>query len=152
VLHGKEVTMLFKFLKRLNANAGLFNGHFAEVKAFYVWKFNEVPCLTFIGDMDTAKVFDFVKDVYKADIISTYQHSYFNHDDKELYFNNTIIVLSFKRMIEITDNHCQLLHTGNQYAWAKSLANELSQFRVENAVPYFKHTHVVGFAKEAAVN
>ena len=144
--------MLFKFLKRLNANAGLFNGHFVDVKAFYVLEFNEVPCITFIGDMDTTKAFAFVKDIYKADIVSTYQHSYFNHDDKKVYFNNTIIVLSFKRMIEITGNYCQLLHTGEQYAWARSLANELSQFRVETAVPFFKHTHVVGFAKEAEAN
>jgi hypothetical protein len=144
--------MIFKFLKRLNANAGLFNGHFVEVKAFYVLEFNQVPCITFIGDMDTAKVFAFVKDIYRADIVSTYQHSYFNHDDKEVYFNNTIIVLGFKRMIEITGNYCQLLHTGDQYIWARNLANELSQFRVEAPVPFFKHTHVVGFAKDAAAN
>ena len=144
--------MIFKFLKRLNANAGLFNGHFVEVKAFYVLEFNEVPCISFIGDMDTTKVFAFVKDMYGADIISTYQHSYFNQDDKKMYFNNTIIVLNFKRMIEITGNYCQLLHTAKQYAWAKGLANELSQFKVEPAVPFFKHTHVVGFAKEAEAN
>jgi hypothetical protein len=41
--------MLFIFLKRINANAGLFNGHFVDVKAFYVWKFNEVPCITLLA-------------------------------------------------------------------------------------------------------
>ena len=145
--------MLFRFLKRINTNAGLFNGHFVDVKAFYAFKFNAIPCITFIGDIDITKAFAFVKDTYKADIKATYQHSYFNHDDKNVYFNNTFIVLSFERMIEIADNYCQLLHTTNQYTWARRLVNELAQFKIErNAAPVFRHTPVVGFAKEAEMN
>ena len=145
--------MLFRFLKRINANAALFNGHFVDVKAFYVFKFNAIPCITFIGDIDITKAFAFVKDNSKADIISTYQHSYFNHNDKIVYFNNTIIVLTEERMIEITGDYCQLLHTINQYTWARQLVNDLAQFRIEREVmPAFRHTHVVGFAKEAEMN
>jgi hypothetical protein len=46
--------MGFRFLKRINANTGLFNGHFIDAKAFYVLRFNAIPCVTFIGDMDVA--------------------------------------------------------------------------------------------------
>ena len=145
--------MLFRFLKRINTNAGLFNGHFVDVKAFYVLKFNAIPCITFIGDMDITKAFAFVKDNCKADITATYQHAYFNHDDKKVYFNNTIVVLTSERMIEIADNYCMLLHTTNQYAWARELVNNLAQFRIEkDAAPVFRHTPVVGFAKEAEMN
>ena len=145
--------MLFRFLKRINANAGLFNGHFVDVKAFYAFKFNAIPCITFIGDLDITKAYAFVKETCKADIINTYQHSYFNHDDKKVYFNNTIVVLNTERMIEIADNYCQLLHTTDQYTWARQLVNELAQFKIErNAAPGFRHTPVVGFAKEAEMN
>ena len=91
---------MFNFLKRININGGLFNGHFIDVKAFYVAKFNAVPSVAFIGEMDVTKAFGFVNETYRADIKAIYQHCYFNHADKCVYFNNTIVVLSFKRMIE----------------------------------------------------
>lgn len=145
--------MLFRFLKRTYTNAQIFSGHFVDVKAFYTFEFNIIPCITFIGDMDITKAFAFVKDNCKPDIISTYQHSYFNHDDKKVYFNNSIVVLNAKRMIEIADNYCQLLHTANQYNWARKLVNDLAQFRIERDItPAFRHTPVVGFAKEAEMN
>jgi hypothetical protein len=98
----------------------------------------------FIGDMDITKAYAFVKDNCKANIISTYQHSYFNHDDKKVYFNNTIIVLSFERMIEIADNYCQVLHTTDQYTWARQLVNELAQFKIErDAAPAFRHNFLL---------
>lgn len=99
--------MLFRFLKKINTNSGLFNGHFVDVKAFYVWKFNEIPCITFIGDMDITKAFAFVKDNCKADKTATYQHSYFNHADQQVYFNNTIFVLTNNRMIEVADEYAR---------------------------------------------
>lgn len=145
--------MLFRLLKRINTSAGLFNGHYVDIKAFYVLKFNAIPCITFIGDMDITKAYAFVKNTYRKDTKATYQHSYFNYDDKKVYFNNTIVVLTSERMIEIADNYCQLLHTTDQYTWARQLVNDLAQFRIErNAVPAFRRTHVVGFAKEAEMN
>lgn len=144
---------MFNLFKRIYINGGLFNGHYVDVKAFYAAAFNKIPCLTFIGDIDISKAFAFVNETYKADIKTTYQHSYFNHDDKNVYFNNTIIVLSFERVIEIANNYCQLLHTPNQYNWARALANDIAQFRVVmDNVTSFRHTHVVGFAKEAEMN
>lgn len=144
---------MFNFFRRIHVNGGLFNGHYVDVKALYVAKFNKIPCLTFIGDLDVSKTLAFVNETYKADIKATYQHSYFNHDDKKVYFNNTVIVLSFERVIEIANNYCQLLHTPLQYRWAYALVNDLAQFKVviDNTAS-FKHTHVVGFAKEAEMN
>ena len=144
--------MLLRFFKRINANAELFNGHFVDAKAFYAFRFSAIPSITFIGDLDITKAFAFVKDNCKADIISTYQHSYFNHNDKKFYFNNSIVVLNAKRMIEISDNYCQLLHTTNQYTWAKQLVNELAHFKIEKDAPAFRRTQIVGFAKEAEMN
>jgi len=142
--------MLFKNLKRINAE--MFNGHFVDVKAFYAFQLNIIPCITFIGDMDVTKVFAFVKDNFDKNIVATYQHSYFNHDDKKVYFNNSIVVLNNKRMIEIANDYCQLLHTTNQYDWARQLVSDLSQFRIERDATAFRHTQIVGFAKEATMN
>jgi hypothetical protein len=143
---------MFNFFKRIHIKGEIFNGHFIDVKAFYVAQFNKMPCITFINDMDVTKVFAFVKETFRADITATYQHAYFNHDNKQLYFNNTIVVLSFGRMIELADNYCQVLHTSYQYVWAKQLITNLAQFRAETIAPAFRHTHVVGFAKATEMN
>lgn len=145
--------MWFRFLKRMKITADIFTGHFVDVKAFYAFEFNIVPCITFIGDLDVTKAYTFIKENYKADIISTYQHSYFNHDDKKVYFNCSVVVLTSERMIEIADNYCQLLHTTKQYDWARKLVSDLAQFKIErNTAPAFTRTHIIGFAKEAEMN
>jgi len=144
---------VFNFFKKIQMGGEIFNGHFIDVKAFYVAQFTKVPCVTFIGDMDVSKTFAHVNETFSRNIKATYQHSYFNHDDQKVYFNNTIIVLSYERMIEIANNYCQLLHTANQYNWARTLATELAQFRVaKNVAAAYTHTHVVGFAKETEMN
>ncbi len=144
---------MFNFFKKIYANNVMFNGHFVDVKSFYAAKFNKVPCVIFIGELDASKVYAFIKETYGRDIYATYQHSYFNHDDKNFYFNNTIVVLSFERMIEITNAYCHVLHTPDQYHWAGMLVNDLAKFRVvKDNVGAFKHTHVVGFAKETTMN
>jgi len=145
--------MGFRFLKRINANPGLFNGHFVDVKTFYVVRFNVIPCLTFIGEMDVTKVFTYMTETFNTVIEAVYQHCYFDHNDKKIFFNNTIFVLQNKRMIELADNYCQVLYRANDFAFANQLANELIQFRIEkNITPAFRHTHVVGFAREAGMN
>ena len=144
---------MFNFFKRTPIPVAIFNGHFVDVKALYVAKFNEVPCVTYIGELDVTKVFEYMQRTYSNDIQASYQHSYFNHDDQQVYFNNTIVVLSHKRVIEITNDYCQVLHNDNQYAWVRQLVNDLAQFRIENYTPtVYRHIHVVGFAKDTAMN
>ena len=145
--------MIFRFLNRLNANTGLFNGHYIDVKSFYVLKFNAIPSVTFIGELDVTKTFEYLKERVKIIGVTAYQHSFFDHADNKVYFNNTILVLKNKRMIELADNYCQVLHTPDQYAWAGQLVTDLAQFRVErDLASAFRHTPVVGFAKETAMN
>jgi hypothetical protein len=149
----RRYEMTFRFFKRVNVNTGLFNGHFIDVKTFYVLRFKTIPCVTFIGDMDVTKVFAYMNENNKDVRVATYQHTYFDHADKNVYFNNTVIVLKNKRMIELADNFCQVLHAASDYNWARQLVNDLAQFRMEkNITPAFRHTHVVGFAKEAEMN
>lgn len=142
--------MKWKLWAKKIANANnLFNGHFIDVKSFYVMQFNKVPCVSFIGDMDVTKCYALVKEKYDAVITSTYQHNYFDHDAKTIFFNNTVFVLANSRMIELGNNYCHLLYADNDYSWAKELLNELSVLRVASGPV---HTQVVGFARQADLN
>ena len=133
------------FTRKINRLAGLFNGHFVEVKALYALEFDEISCVAFIGDVDTSKAFTLINENMRSEIVTIYQHSYFDHNETKMFFNNTIFVLKDKRMIELGNNYCQVLHTPYQHNWANELIKSLSAFRIVNNEP------LIGFARQTAV-
>ena len=136
------------FNRKLSDTAVLFTGHFVEVKAFYAAEFDKVPCVTFISELDISKAFRHIENMYGWDIQMTYQHNFFDHEDKEMKFNNTVFVLKGNRMIELAHNYCQVLHQPDQFAWANKLVKDLAQFR-QVAEPV-KESRVIGFARQTA--
>ena len=139
--------MFWKYFNRKTVDlAGLFTGHFLEVKALYAVEFDAVPSVCFIGELDVTQAFAFIKAHYPYDIVTVYQHSYFDHGEQECLFNNTIFVLNDKRMIELGNNYCQVLHQPTQHKWANALIWQLSQFRMVQAEPQ------IGFARQTTMN
>lgn len=141
-------TRLFK--RRASHPSALFNGHFLEVKAFYVAEFGTVPCVMFIGELDIGAVFSWLKERYRPQTQDIFQHSYYDHDLKESFFNNTIIVLKNNRVIELCGDYCQILHSNKQYGWARELVLELAQFRKATEQP--KENRIIGFARQNGLN
>ena len=135
-----------KDVKDLNA---IFNGHFIEVKAFYAWQFNRLPCVNFIAELDTGKAFDHISTRYQYSIAHIYQLAWHKHDENKMFFNNTILVLNNCRMIELANDYCQVLFTPNQYGWASQVIDDLAQFR---KVSETKDTRVMGFLRQPGEN
>ena len=126
--------------------AALVQGHFVEAKALYALQFDAVPCISFIGELDIALVLEFMNNHYIGEVKNVYEHAYFDHATQQMLFNNKIVVLNGKRMVELGNNYVQVLHTPFQYSWAHALVKELAAFRV---VP---HEPVIGFARAASPN
>jgi hypothetical protein len=135
------------FRTRLSRINTLFIGHYVESKVFYTLKFNAVPCMNFIGELESGKAFDFIRNTYHSQVKEIYQHSYFDHEKREFFFNNTLFVLRNKRMIELGNNYCQVLHTKSQYGWGQTIIQELSVFHVVADA-----NKVIGFARSNAMN
>jgi len=135
------------FRKDLSRVSTLFMGHYIDPKVFYTVQFNKVPCMSFIGDLDAGKTFDFIQNTYRSQVKGIYQHSYFDHDKRQFYFNNTLFVLKNKRLIELGNNYCQVLHTKDQYDWGQTMIKEMSVFHVTGDV-----NKVIGFARTNNMN
>ena len=125
----------------------LFLGHYVDPKVFYTVQFNKVPCISFIGEMDTNKAFDFIQSTYCNQLKGIYQHDYFDHDKRDFFFNNTLFVLKNKRLIELGNNYCQVLYTKDQHEWGQTMVKELSVFHVTGDVD-----KVIGFARSNNMN
>lgn len=138
------------FRKRISQVIGLFQGHYVDVRLFYTFRFNEVPAVNFIGELDSSKTFQFISEKFKHSIVGIYQHNYFDHEKKDIFFNNTVFVLKDKRMIEIAGNYCHVLHSNKQYNWGNELIHELVKFRTETASA--NDTKVIGFARSNNMN
>lgn len=142
--------MFFKlFRKEVRGLNNMFNGHFVEVKSFYAWQFNRVPCVNFIGEIDISKAFNHISERYKNSIATIYQHSWYDHKQEKMLFNNSIFVLKDDRMIELANDYCMILFTPHQYTWARQLVMELVDFKVITATPA---PRVMGFAREPDAN
>ena len=138
------------FKKRGNVSATLFVGHFVDVKAMYFLEFGRIPCICFVGELDVTGAFAHVEKTLRRDIVAIYQHSFLNNEKGELFFNNTVFVLKGRRMIELADNYCQVLHTIHQYKWAHQFILDLgTSFRV---VPPEVKTRVIGFVRSGDMN
>src|SRR5436190_24172319 len=68
--------MKLNFLRRIKILDLLFNGHFIEVKTFYVLQFDRVPCLCFVGNVDVTRAYAHIGEGLKYEIVSVYQHAY----------------------------------------------------------------------------
>jgi hypothetical protein len=145
----RRYKMKLNFLRRIKVLDLLFNGHFIEVKTFYVLQFDKVPCLCFIGNVDVAKANTHIAEVLGGEVVSVYQHLYFDHDEQNTFFNNTVFVLTRNRMVELGKGYAQILHTPKDYVWANNLMKALAEFKMAET-PI--QTQVVGFARQPAMN
>ena len=135
------------FRKDLSKVNTLFWGHYVDPKVFYTVQFNTVPCISFIGELNTSKTFDFIQSTYRYQVTGIYQHNYFDHDKREFFFNNTLFVLKNKRLIELGSNYCQVLHTKDESDWGQTMIKELSVFHVTGEL-----NKVIGFARSNTMN
>ena len=139
------------FRRSIQDVEGLFTDHFVEVKACYVQRFDQLPCVSFIGELDITTAFAFLHERLGLEIVTVLQHAYFDHEEDKMFFNNSIMILSSHRMIEVAGNYCQLLHRPYQYDWARALIKELAAFR-DNPVASSGHVPVIGFARQTNLN
>lgn len=139
------------FSRRQYDMQGLFSDHYVEVKVFYLAHYNKVPCVSFIGDLDITPAFAHLRQKLEKETANILQHSFYDHAEQKMFFNNSIIVLKDNRMIEVAGNYCQVLHTTDQFNWAVELVKELAQFRVQPQSVELPAI-VIGFARQTAFN
>jgi len=138
--------MKFLFRKKISNMSMLFNGHYIDARALYVFEMNNIPCVSFIGGIDVTRAFAYISENFGADIKHTYQHAYFDHAQGKSFSNNTIFVMANKRMIELGDNYCHVLHSRNDYRWPSNILAALADFKIVTQI------QVIGFARQAEMN
>ena len=138
--------MRLHFFRRRIANQNfLFNGQYIDPKGLFLSKFNEIPSLAYVTDIDVDKAYAMIRRVTQGQVDKTYQHSSYNHENGKVEFNVTYLLLYNNRLLEIGGNYVTVFYANDDYPWAEHLLRELANFYTAQAATPSK----IGFATNA---
>lgn len=117
----------FKF--KTKNNQQLFDEYFIEPRAFYMKEFNALPCIAYIGNVDTSKIFKLVKENKYGKVKDVYQRNYYSWDDNKILFSKTMFVLEGKMIIRLADDWLDIFFPNNSYARANEMLQEFKDLK-----------------------
>ncbi len=125
----KNVWLQIKQLLKRPKPSGMFEDHFIEPKNFYLKEFKRMPCIVYIGNVDTSSIYKLI-DTGKFGIIKdTYQRNYYNWQQERVEFTKTLFVLEGKMMVRLGDDWLEIFYSSNDYAKAKLMLDEFKTLK-----------------------
>jgi len=112
---------VLKWLFNARKKTDLFEGNYIEVKNFYVQQFGFTPCISFINNIDTDKVHEYISKGYAGKVLRTYQRNYYSWHRNRQESGTTIFILENKVMIEVGPEYAEILFTTDDYVYANEL-------------------------------
>lgn len=112
----------------INANS-LFDGRHYESKMLYMYRFQTLPSIHFIGQINGEKAFHAITQKIADKIVATHQYRWFDKKKKETPFDETIVVLNNNCLLEFDEDYCEILHDGKQDDFIAEVTTIVSQFK-----------------------
>lgn len=100
---------------------GLFDDYFIEAKNFYLKEFNTMPCIAYIGNVNTGDIFSVIQSGQFGKVTATYQRNYFNWQQKQIEFSKTLFKLEGRMMVKLGDDWLEILFSNNDYDRANKM-------------------------------
>src|SRR5688572_8720426 len=114
--------------KIMEANS-IFQNSFLDCKAYYMYAYQQVPCITWVDRVNTEKVLKYIRTEYEGAIMGIFQYSKYNRKKKKSMYSTTIILLQDNCLVELGGDYCEILHTHKDYDMANALMKEVARFR-----------------------
>src|ERR1051325_8643159 len=106
----------------------VFAKRFLNSKALYLYQFNNLPSLHFVGNIEGEKAYKAFKETF-AELISTeYQYRWFKKEKKKYQFDETVFILNNNCIVEI-DDYCEILHDGRQDHFIERCTALMNRFK-----------------------
>ena len=106
------------------SNDQLFDQYFIEVRTFYAKLFNTIPCVGFINNVDTNKIFELIQEEKYGKVRDVYQRIYHDWDDDRVRFSKTIFVLQDNLMVKLADDWLEIYFGTKGYAMANKMLDD----------------------------
>jgi hypothetical protein len=132
-LRSREMLKMIK-IKRRNPfksknSDQLFDQYFIEAKVFYMKLFKVVPCVAYIGNVDTNKIFESIQEEKYGMVKDVYQRIYHDWDDDKICFSKAIFVIENKLMVKLADDWLEVYFTTKDYSMANKMLKEFKMLK-----------------------
>lgn len=114
--------------KVINANE-VFADRFVDNKMLYLLRFNTLPSVSYIGQIDGEKAFEAIREQYGSLVEHVHQYRWYEQTGKKYEFDETVIVMSNQCILEFGGNYCEVLHDGRQIDFVKAVTLLTSRFK-----------------------
>ena len=115
--------------QKIIAANSIFQNSFLDCKAYYMYAYQQVPCITWVDQVNTDKVLKHIKAEYADAITGIFQFSKYDRKKKKSLYSTTIILLKDNCLVELGGDYCEILHTHEDYDMANALVKEASRFK-----------------------
>lgn len=114
--------------KVINAN-NVFTDSFLDAKILYLYCFNVLPSINYIGQIDGEKAFNAIKEKFSSSIKNVHQTRFYKNKKKEYQFDTTIIVMDNNCILEFDDYYCEIFHDGKRTYFINEVTDIVSKFK-----------------------
>lgn len=111
----------------MDANA-VFAQLYLNSKSLYLYRFNNLPNLHFVGNIDGEKAYKAFKETFADLIESEYQYRWFKKEKKRYQFDETVFVLRNHCIVEM-NGYCEILHDGRQSNFIDQCTSLMHRFK-----------------------
>lgn len=108
--------------------ASVFSNRFLNSKALYLYQFNCLPSMHFIGSLHGEKAYDAFKKEFADMIVSEHQYRWYDKKKRKYRFDETIFLMKNNCLVELKD-YCEILHDGNQQEFVTSCTALMQRFK-----------------------
>ena len=106
--------------KVINAN-NVFTDSFLDAKILYLYSFNLLPSINYIGQIDGEKTFTVIKEKFAGHIKNIHQTRWYKKKKKGFEFDKTIVIMDNNCVLELDDDYCEILHDGRQPGFVETI-------------------------------
>ena len=114
--------------KVINAN-NVFGDCFLDSKTLYLYCFNLLPSINYIGHIDGEKSFAGFKERFSGLIDHVHQYQWYKIKRNAYQFDKTILLLSNNCILEFDDNYCEIYHDGKQQDFVSTVTSLVNEFK-----------------------
>lgn len=112
----------------MSAN-GVFAKRFLDTKSLYLYTFNKLPSVRFMGWINGEKAYKAFKEKFSAFIVSEHEYRFYDKKRKNCQFDETVLVLNNNCLIEFDEGYCRMLHDNSCPAFINECVELMRRFK-----------------------
>lgn len=116
--------------KVISANE-VYDDTFVNAKMLYLFYFNKLPSLNYIGQLNGEKAFAAFSKEFATMILGKHQYQWFKIKGSKYQFDRTVVVLNNSCVAEFDDSYCELYHDGADLLFVEKVTTLVRQFKAK---------------------